>query len=113
MACSKSNTASRGGDGHQNINGLVKFGLFKNLELRFANNPHPATMTILVAPTYAVSPRLVLDTGVLAAYGHLLRSTWFLGVTYSLADPLPETLTLARPSTFLDRELPRASLENR
>jgi hypothetical protein len=26
-------------DGHQNINGLVKFGLFKNLELRFANNP--------------------------------------------------------------------------
>jgi hypothetical protein len=26
-------------DGHQNINGLIKFGLFKNLELRFANNP--------------------------------------------------------------------------
>lgn len=25
-------------DGHQNINGLIKFGLFKNLELRFANN---------------------------------------------------------------------------
>src|SRR2546422_2855990 len=25
--------------GHQNINGLLKFGLFKNLELRFANNP--------------------------------------------------------------------------
>jgi hypothetical protein len=26
-------------DGHQNINGLLKFGVTKNLELRFANNP--------------------------------------------------------------------------
>ncbi len=26
-------------DGHQNINGLLKFGITKNLELRFANNP--------------------------------------------------------------------------
>jgi len=26
-------------DGHQDINGLLKFGLFKNLELRFGNNP--------------------------------------------------------------------------
>jgi hypothetical protein len=26
-------------DGHQNMNGLLKFGLFKNLELRLANNP--------------------------------------------------------------------------
>jgi hypothetical protein len=26
-------------DGHQNINGLMKFGLTANLELRFANNP--------------------------------------------------------------------------
>jgi hypothetical protein len=26
-------------DGHQNINGLLKFGIFKNLELRFGNNP--------------------------------------------------------------------------
>jgi hypothetical protein len=25
--------------GHQNINGLLKFGLLKNLEMRFANNP--------------------------------------------------------------------------
>src|ERR1700742_2133360 len=25
-------------DGHQNINGLIKFGLTKNIELRFANN---------------------------------------------------------------------------
>ena len=28
-----------GGDGHQNINGLVKFGLTKWLEVRVANNP--------------------------------------------------------------------------
>jgi hypothetical protein len=27
------------GDGHQNINGLLKFGLTKNLEMRFGNNP--------------------------------------------------------------------------
>lgn len=27
------------GDGHQNINGLLKFGLTRNLEIRFANNP--------------------------------------------------------------------------
>jgi Putative MetA-pathway of phenol degradation len=26
-------------DSHQNLNGLLKFGLFKNLELRIANNP--------------------------------------------------------------------------
>jgi hypothetical protein len=26
-------------DGHQNINGLLKFGVTRNLELRFANNP--------------------------------------------------------------------------
>ena len=26
-------------DGHQNINGLLKFGLFQNLEMRFGNNP--------------------------------------------------------------------------
>ena len=26
-------------DGHQNMNGLLKFGLFRNLELRLANNP--------------------------------------------------------------------------
>jgi hypothetical protein len=26
-------------DGHQNINGLIKFGIFKSLELRFLNNP--------------------------------------------------------------------------
>jgi outer membrane putative beta-barrel porin/alpha-amylase len=26
-------------DGHQNANGLLKWGIFRNLELRFANNP--------------------------------------------------------------------------
>ena len=26
-------------DGHQNLNGLLKFGLLENLELRFGNNP--------------------------------------------------------------------------
>src|SRR5262245_26309448 len=26
-------------DGHQNVNGLLKFGATRNLELRFANNP--------------------------------------------------------------------------
>jgi len=29
-----------GGRGHQNINGLITFGLFKNLELRFLHNPY-------------------------------------------------------------------------
>ncbi len=28
-----------GGDGHQNMNALLKFGLFSNLELRLASNP--------------------------------------------------------------------------
>lgn len=28
-----------GGAGHQDLNGLLKFGLTKNLEIRFANNP--------------------------------------------------------------------------
>src|SRR5258705_11514628 len=27
------------GDSHQNINGLLKFGVTKNLQLRFGNNP--------------------------------------------------------------------------
>jgi hypothetical protein len=192
-------------DGHQNINGLIKFGIFKNLELRFANNPFerddgraglgdsgagfkyrivsqkgalptfsvlytaslstststpgigamghgvdilvskdfgkhhfdfnegvrflgrphvggydrnyftafdyshplpgkwgytvelagfsranaatPATMTVLLAATYNVSPRLVLDGGeYTAAYGNLPRVTFFVGVTYAIAD---------------------------
>jgi hypothetical protein len=51
------------------------------------NASTPATMTILAAPTYNVSSRLVLDAGAyVAAYGHLPRITIFAGVTYSVAD---------------------------
>ena len=51
------------------------------------NASTPATMTILLAPAYNVSPRLVLDAGVyVAAYGNLPRVTFFCGVTYSIAD---------------------------
>ena len=52
-----------------------------------ANAANPATMTILVAPTYSPSSRLVFDGGAyLAAYGNLPRVTFFLGLTYSVAD---------------------------
>ena len=52
-----------------------------------ANTVTPATMTILFAPTYNISPRLVLDAGgYVAAYGNLPRVTFFCGVTYSIAD---------------------------
>ena len=51
------------------------------------NADTPATMTLLVAPTYNVSPRFVLDGGAyVAMYGHLPRVTFFLGVTYSIAN---------------------------
>ena len=51
------------------------------------NAATPATMTILFAPTYNVSSRLVLDAGgYVAAYGNLPRVTLFCGVTYSIAD---------------------------
>jgi hypothetical protein len=46
-----------------------------------------ATMTLLNAATYNVSPRLVLDGGAyLAAYGQLPRFTVFAGFTYSVAN---------------------------
>lgn len=52
-----------------------------------ANATNPATMTILVAPTYSLSSRLVFDGGAyFAAYGNLPRVTFFLGLTYSVAD---------------------------
>ena len=52
-----------------------------------ANAASPATMTILVAPTYSPSSRLVFDGGAyVAAYGNLPRVTFFLGLTYSVAD---------------------------
>ena len=52
-----------------------------------ANPATPATMTLLNAATYNVSPRLVLDCGVfVAVYGHLPRVNFIGGVTYSIAD---------------------------
>jgi hypothetical protein len=52
-----------------------------------ANATTPATLTVLNAATYNVSPRLVLDCGVfLAAYGNLPRANFIAGVTYSVAD---------------------------
>jgi len=51
------------------------------------NGATPATLILLGAPTYNVSPRLVLDAGAyLAVYGHLPRVTFFAGVTYAVAD---------------------------
>lgn len=52
-----------------------------------SNAANPASMTILVAPTYSPSSRLVFDGGAyVAAYGNLPRVTFFLGLTYSVAD---------------------------
>ena len=51
------------------------------------NTSTPATMTLLNAATYNLSPRLVLDGGAyVAAYGQLPRITFFAGVTYSIAN---------------------------
>jgi outer membrane putative beta-barrel porin/alpha-amylase len=51
------------------------------------NAATPATMTLLGAATYNLSPRLVLDGGAyVAAYGHLPRVTFFAGATYAIAD---------------------------
>jgi hypothetical protein len=52
-----------------------------------ANAASPASMTILAAPTYNFSSRLVFDGGAyIAAYGNFPRVTFFLGLTYSVAD---------------------------
>jgi len=52
-----------------------------------ANATTPATLTVLNAATYNVTPRLVLDFGVfLAAYGNLPRANFEAGVTYSITD---------------------------
>jgi len=51
------------------------------------NATTPSILTILPALTYAVSPRLILDGGCyFAAHGNLPRTTFFLGMTYSVAD---------------------------
>lgn len=53
----------------------------------WTNSQTPATMTILAATTYSVSPRLVLDAGAYAApHGNLPRVTSFFGATYSISD---------------------------
>jgi hypothetical protein len=52
-----------------------------------ANAATPASMVLLLAATYNVKPRLVLDTGeYTAVYGNFPRVTFFAGVTYSIAD---------------------------
>ena len=52
-----------------------------------ANRTTPASLALLLAATYNVSPRLVLDVGeYTAVYGDLPRVTFFAGVTYSIAD---------------------------
>jgi hypothetical protein len=59
-------------------------------EIAGFSRPNPttsATMTLLNAATYSVSPRLVLDAGAyFAVYGNLPRVTFFGGVTYSIAN---------------------------
>ena len=51
------------------------------------NATTPATMTLLNAATYSLSPRLVLDAGAyIAVYGQLPRFTAFAGLTYSIAN---------------------------
>jgi len=52
-----------------------------------ANAGTPATLTVLGAAAYSASSRRVFDMGVyVAAYGNLPRTTFFAGVTYSIAD---------------------------
>lgn len=52
-----------------------------------ANAANPATMTILFAPTFSRTSRLAFDGGAyVAAYGNLPRVTFFLGLTYAVAD---------------------------
>jgi len=53
----------------------------------WTNRANPATMTLLGAAIYSVSPRCIVDGGMyVAAYGQLPRVTAFSGVTYSVAD---------------------------
>ncbi|GAC1628815.1 MAG: hypothetical protein NVS9B13_26630 [Candidatus Acidiferrum sp.] len=53
----------------------------------WTNAAAPATMTFLAAPTYSVTPRLVLDGGAyVAVYGNLPRVTYFFGVTYAVGN---------------------------
>jgi hypothetical protein len=50
------------------------------------NTANPATMTLMGAAIYSVSPRFIVDSGMyVAAYGQLPRVTVFSGITYSIA----------------------------
>ena len=52
-----------------------------------ANPTNPATLTLLAAPTYNVTSRLVIDAGAYyTVYGNSPHVTSFLGLTYSVAD---------------------------
>jgi hypothetical protein len=53
----------------------------------WTNRANPATMTLMGAAIYSISPRFVVDGGLyVAAYGQLPRLTLFSGLTYSIAD---------------------------
>src|SRR5215467_5247601 len=53
----------------------------------WTNRANPATMTLLGAAIYNVSPRFIVDSGMyVAVYGQLPRVTVFSGITYSIAD---------------------------
>lgn len=64
-------------EGHQNINGLIKFGLCKNLELRFANNPFERdTGAAGVGDSSAgVKYRLLSQTGPVPTFSVLYTAT--------------------------------------
>ena len=52
-----------------------------------ANNTNPGTLTLLAAPTYNFSSRVVFDGGAYyTVYGNSPHLTFFLGLTYSVAD---------------------------
>lgn len=63
--------------GHQNINGLLKFGLVKNLELRFANNPfeRDAGSSALGDSAVGLKYRLFRERGVLPTFSILYGAT--------------------------------------
>ncbi len=52
-----------------------------------ANRDTPATLTLLAAPSYTLKSWMVLDFGAYyAVYGNYPRWTFFIGVTYAIAD---------------------------
>jgi hypothetical protein len=63
--------------GHQNINGLLKFGLIKNLELRFANNPfeRDAGFSAFGDSGAGLKYRLIRERGALPTFSILYNAT--------------------------------------